>query len=169
MSEHEIPIRSFGVVFDIERRIHKIDRFRIPLPYGLPLRSLGYAVGAVVIVISAGRLPLLGAIVGALPAPLRLVRLPWAVAYALTSVRIDGRVAHVFGLSVLRYAVSPRCVAGCAPVRRGAVCLGDATFAPDEHTALLRPGRVTGPARLHVRSENPRPISLRAGEHVDVR
>jgi hypothetical protein len=169
MPDHGMTIRSFGVVFDIERRIHKIDRFRIPLPYGLPLRSLGYAVGAVLIIISAGHVPLLGAIVGALPAPLRFVAVPCAMAYALTSVRIDGRVAHVFGVSVVRYAVSPRCVARCAPVRRGAVRLGDATFAPDEHTALLRPGRVTGPARLHVRSENPRPISLQPGEHVVVR
>ena len=27
----------------LERRIHKVDRIRLPLPYGLPLRSIAYA------------------------------------------------------------------------------------------------------------------------------
>src|SRR3954451_9679817 len=91
MSEHEIPIRSFGVVFDLERRIHKIDRFRVPLPYGLPLRSLGYAILALSIVLVASGVPLIGKPIVGIPAPLRLVGLPVAAAYALTGLHIDGR------------------------------------------------------------------------------
>ncbi len=37
-----------GSCFDLERRLHKIDRWRVPLPYGLPLRSLGYFVAGTV-------------------------------------------------------------------------------------------------------------------------
>src|SRR3954469_11728457 len=97
MSEHEIPIRSFGVVFDLERRIHKIDRFRVPLPYGLPLRSLGYAIVALAIVLVASAVPLIGPPIAGIPAPLRLVGLPIVAAYALTGVQIDGRPPHVVG------------------------------------------------------------------------
>ena len=169
MPDHELTIRSFGVVFDIERRIHKIDRFRIPLPYGLPLRSLGYAVAALLVVLAADGLPLLGGVIGALPAPLRLVGVPCAIAYGLTSLRVDGRVAHVFALSVLRYAASPRRVAGCSSTRIGTVRLGDATFAPDEHAARVRPGRVNGPARVYLQGGASRPpLQIGAGERVVV-
>src|SRR3954469_1524310 len=103
MSEHEIPIRSFGVVFDLERRIHKIDRFRVPLPYGLPLRSLGYAIVALVIVLVTSAVPLIGTLILGIPAPLRLVGLPIAAAYGLTGLQIDGRPPHVVGVTAVRY------------------------------------------------------------------
>jgi len=38
--QQTLQIRSFRVVFDLERRLHKIDRWRIPLPYGVPVRGL---------------------------------------------------------------------------------------------------------------------------------
>src|SRR3954447_14713235 len=105
MAEHDIAIRSFGVVFDLERRIHKIDRFRVPLPYGLPLRSLGYGLAAVIVVLVASRVPVLGRAIDALPAPLRLVGLPVLAAYALTGLQVDGRPAHVAATTVVRYVI----------------------------------------------------------------
>ena len=50
-------IRSYGVVFSLERRLHSIDRFRIPLPYGLPLRSVGYGALILAAVLAARSAP----------------------------------------------------------------------------------------------------------------
>lgn len=108
MADDSLQIRSFRVVFDLERRIHRIDRFKVPLPYGLPLRSLGYGLAALVAVLVVSGLPVFGEAIGALPAPLRFVLLPTAAAIALTRIRIDGRAAHAAGLAWLRFALAPR-------------------------------------------------------------
>lgn len=114
-------IRSFRVVFDLERRIHRIDRFRVPLPYGLPLRSVGYAVIALVAVLVAGRLPILGALLGGLPAPARYALVPVAVSYAFTQLRLDGRTAHAAAGAWLRFSLMPRAWCAFRPLpRRGA-------------------------------------------------
>src|SRR4051812_4152503 len=100
--ETEVQIRSFRVVFDLERRIHRIDKIRIPLPYGLPLRSVAYACTALATVVALAQLPLVGAVVGVLPAPIRFVALPGGVAYGLTQVRVDGRPAHTAAIALVR-------------------------------------------------------------------
>src|SRR5271156_3711073 len=125
------PVRSFHVVFSLERRLHRIDRFRIPLPYGLPLRRVGYAAALVVVVLAASRLPVLGLLLGRLPAPVRLLVIPLVGSVALTRVRIDGRPAGVVGLAAARHAVAPRLVAGWQPRRTGLVRIADVTVTPD--------------------------------------
>src|SRR4051794_17141022 len=166
MSEHEIPIRSFGVVFDLERRIHKIDRFRVPLPYGLPLRSLGYAIVALAIVLAASAMPVLGRPIVGIPAPLRLVGIPVATAYALTGLQIDGRPPHVAAATVARYVLGPRRIAAWLPANMRATRLDDIPFVADEHTSQLRPGRLRGPVQAVARGER---IRLTWGERVMLR
>src|SRR4051794_7388849 len=114
MDDGPLQIRSYRVVFDLERRIHRIDRFRVPLPYGLPLRSIGYAVAALLIVVAAERLPVLGDAVSALPAPVRLVLVPLATSFALTRIRLDGRSAHAALACWIRYVSLPRELVGFA-------------------------------------------------------
>lgn len=43
MADDKITLRSYRLAFELERRLHRIDRFRIPVPYGVPLAGLGYA------------------------------------------------------------------------------------------------------------------------------
>ena len=62
-----LQIRSFRVCFKLERRIHKIDRWRLPLPFGVPLRGIGYAAAAFVVLGMLAQLPVAGALLGALP------------------------------------------------------------------------------------------------------
>jgi hypothetical protein len=111
-----LQIRSFRVVFDLERRIHRIDQFRVPLPYGLPLRSLGYGVTALIGVLVLGRLPLVGGLLGLLPAPARYVLVPIGVSYALTQLRLDGRTAHAAVVAWLRYVTAPRALVAFRPL-----------------------------------------------------
>jgi hypothetical protein len=148
-----ISIRSFRVVFDLERRIHKIDRWRIPVPYGLPLRGIAYWAAAMLVTVVAGRLPLAGELVGVLPAPIRFAIVPVAVAYALVRVQIDGRPAHTALAAWMRFALSPRRVAGLRAVPRvGAVVrLGDIAVLPDQRGARYRPVVIEGPAAVLLR------------------
>src|SRR3954469_17286340 len=166
MSEHEIPIRSFGVVFDLERRIHKIDRFRVPLPYGLPLRSLGYAIVTLAIVLVASAVPVIGTPIVGIPAPLRLVGLPIAAAYALPGLQIDGRPPHVVGVTAVRYALGPRRLAAWSPPGAGLKRLDDIPVVCDEHTPQLRPGRLRGPVEAIVRGDR---VRLSRGERLTLR
>jgi hypothetical protein len=163
-----ILIRSYRVCFDLERRIHKIDRWRIPLPYGVPLSGLGYALGALLAVVVLSKLPVAGVFLSILHPALRYVVLPVAVAMALTRWSLDGRPAHAAGLAWLRLHLEPRRLAGfrAAPAP-DPVRLGEIPIAPDEGGAALRKGVVQGPCTLVLRypmQSRPRGRTLRVGQ-----
>jgi hypothetical protein len=149
--DHEIEVRSFHAVFDLERRIHKIDSWRIPLPYGLPLRSIGYALAALMVLLVAQRLPVVGLLVTELPTPLRYVVIPCAVAWTLTQVTVDGRPAHLALAGAASFLSGPRCVAACAPVKHGRVAIDDVVVFPDERSARVRRCVIQGPASVLMR------------------
>ena len=147
-------VRSFRVVFDLGlRRLFKVDRFRVPFPYGLPLRGVAYAAGTLLVLLLLQRPPLLGDAIGALPAPVRFLLLPGGIAYLLLQVEPDGRSAHAAAIAWARYRLMPKRVAGWRPAASvGArVVLGEVTFVPDERCAHYRPARVSGPARVLLR------------------
>jgi hypothetical protein len=45
------PIRSYQRIFKPERRIYQVEGHRLPVPGGVPLRWLGYAIGALLAVL----------------------------------------------------------------------------------------------------------------------
>jgi hypothetical protein len=147
-----IAIRSFRLCFKLDRRIHKIDRWRIPLPFGVPLRGVGYAVGLLVAVLMVRRVPLLGDLFGAMPVPLRFVVLPIGGAYLLNQWEFDGRSAHATAFAWSRMQLSPRRIAAFrrAP-RTGVVRLADVTLVSDEQSARMRPAVIEGPAEVVLR------------------
>lgn len=152
MSEATVTIRSFRLAFEVERRIHKIDRWRIPLPYGLPLRSLGYAIGALAVVLIASRLPLIGLVLGALPWPVRYLVVPGVAAQLLTQVQVDGRPAHEFLGALLRLRVEGRRTIALSSSRACARELLDAvTVAPDERGVDYRRAAVVGAGTVLLR------------------
>jgi len=144
-----IAVRGYQVCFRIERRVHKIDRWRIPVPYGIPLRAIGYAAAALVAVLILSGLPLIGELVGMFGPWMRLVVLPIAAAWTMHRWRIDGRSSPATAIAWLRWRLGRRRVSACrvAP-ERGPVTLGDVTVAPDERSARLRPAVVEGPAKV---------------------
>ena len=147
-------IRSFRVVFDLGlRRLFKVDRFRVPFPYGLPLRGVAYWAGALIALLVLARAPALGEVVRALPPPVRYLLLPGGLAYLLLQVAPDGRSAHAAALAWLRYRLTPRRIAAWRPADTVArqVVLADVTFVPDERCARYRPALVRGPARVLLR------------------
>jgi hypothetical protein len=108
---------------------------------------VAYAVIAFAAVVVFARLPIVGALVAAVPAPVRLAVLPAVIAYALTQLRPDGRPAHWFLLAWARQRLAPATVVALAPVhRRRAERLGDFVLAPDERDVRYRGGVIDGPA-----------------------
>ena len=151
MQDGSLPIASYRVVFDLERRIHRIDRFRVPLPYGLPLRSLAYALVALACILAIEHVPVVGRAPGLLPTPARLVLAPVAISYALTRLRLDGRSAHAAASCWLRYIAAPRHLVAFQPRRvRGVERLGDLAMAPNASGGAWRRGTVSGPAEVFV-------------------
>lgn len=159
MADQTLHIRSFRVVFELERRIHRIDRFRVPLPYGLPLKSIGYAIAALGAVLILGRLPLTGDVLSGLPAPARFVLLPVGVSYALSRLRLDGRSAYSAAVAWARYRSAPRTLAAFRPVASAReVALLDVTCV----TGSSAPGR--GRRRIwRRRPEEPLPLRTAGG------
>jgi hypothetical protein len=148
-----LSIRSFRLVFDLERRIHKIDRWRIPVPYGVPLRGIAYWAAALLVTIALGGLPLAGELTRVLPTPVRLVVLPLAVAYLFARVSIDGRPAHTALVAWARFRLSPSRFAGMRAVPRSAtvVRLADVPCIPDERSTRYRGAVIEGPATVLLR------------------
>jgi len=152
MDDGTIPIRSYRLCFELERRIHQIDRWRIPVPYGIPLRGIGYAAITLLLVLVAQGVPLVGMVVGALHPAVRLVLVPVGVAYGLCQLRVDGRPAHSAGLAWLRHRIAPRRLASFRAVGTlGPSMFGDVAVVADERSPYYRPGVVRGPARVTLR------------------
>src|SRR5258707_13509489 len=79
MAPDRLVIRSYRRVFEVDRRIYRVDRWALPVPGGVPLRAVGYFATTLLLVIFLGALPGTGELVGAISAPLRFVVIPLAV------------------------------------------------------------------------------------------
>jgi hypothetical protein len=106
-----IEIRSYRRVFELERRIYRIDRLRLN-PGGVPVRGVVYFLALVGISMLAGALPLTTLIAHALPWYLRALILPALCAGLLAVIRIEGRPFHTAARALLGYRVSARRLAG---------------------------------------------------------
>src|SRR6476646_3477585 len=105
--DESLTLRSYRLAFEVERRLHRIDRFRIPVPYGIPLRGLAYAAGALIAVLWCREIPLIGQAVSMVPWPARFLVAPAAAAVALCRLDYDGRPAHEAALARIASAISP--------------------------------------------------------------
>src|SRR5512132_1486019 len=144
-------IRSYRRVFEVDRRIYRVDRWALPVPGGVPLRAVGYFVAALLAVIVAGALPAVGELVAGVSAPLRFVVAPLAVAVLGTQAAPDGRTAHRFAWDWLRLRVRARrrCGGRMVPLEGEPVAWhGELALGRDADSAQLRRGRVHGPVRL---------------------
>jgi hypothetical protein len=173
MSDNTLTLRSYRLAFEVERRLHRIDRFRIPVPYGIPLVALGYWAVVMVAFLLAGTLPVTGSVLAALPWPVRLILLPGLVTRALCHQRADGRPAHEAIAAYVAFLAAPKHLVGLAPVAwDDPVLLGQVAVAPDEHAELCPRGVVRGPcvvvlrrpARLEVRGRGATLTPLEGGD-----
>jgi len=165
-------IRSFRTVFDLERRIYRIDRLRLN-PTGVPLRGIIYFLALAACSLLLGRLPLIGAIARTAPWYLREVALPAALAALFTLIAIEGRPFHLAALALLRFALGPRELSGLRPRRAGdrELLLSELVFLADGSDARARRLRYRGPGRVRIRARRPgrgRVVELERGARLEV-
>jgi TcpE family len=147
----QLIVRSYRRVFEVDRRIYRVDRWVLPVPGGVPLRGVAYFVAALLAAVLAARLPVIGGLVGELAAPLRYVVMPFGVALLGTQVAPDGRVAHRFAWGWLcwRLRSRRRSSGRTVPLEAEPVAWhGVVATAWDESATALHRGRVHGPAMV---------------------
>jgi hypothetical protein len=169
-----MEIRSYRAVFDLERRIYRIDRLRLN-PAGVPVRGIVYFLALLAGVGVCARVPPLTVPAGALPWYLLYLALPGASAALLSVIAIDGRPAHLAAQALLRQRIAPRRSVGLRARRAGwGVTESRSCWRPEEilllpdgSDARLRRLRYTGPGAVlvyvaHERVELPAPAGGRS-------
>jgi hypothetical protein len=154
MSTQRVPIRSYRGIFSVDRRIYRIERWRLPVPGGVPLRALVYFMGALAAVLLLRRLPVIGELVAVVHPAYVYVIFPTALAVFGTRVVPDGRAPHRFARDWLAFHLrSHRRSAGRAVALEGErVGTGSALpIRPDRHGLDLRRARLSGPGALSFR------------------
>jgi hypothetical protein len=111
-----LEIRSFRTVFDLERRIYRIDRLRLH-PGGIPLRGVVYFAALALAAVIASGLPVVGWVLSAAPWYVRDVAVPGASSAVLAMVRVEGRPFHLAARALLRHAVGARHLSHLRPAQ----------------------------------------------------
>ena len=152
-----IEIRSYRAVFDLERRIYRVDQLRLN-PGGIPVRGVVYFLAILTATLIAGGLPLVGEVVGALPWYLRDLALPVASATVLSVIRIEGRPFHQAAYALLRSSVEPRWLSGVEPCGAPGECWRpeEILMLPDGSDGEMRRLRYTGPGAVLVTTAHER-------------
>ena len=161
-------------MFDLERRIYRVDRLRLN-PGGIPVRGVVYFLAILLATLIAGGLPLVGAVVGALPWYLRDLALPVASATVLSVIRIEGRPFHLAAHALLRYRAGPRRLAGVRPCEAPGARWRpeEILLLPDGSDGGMRRLRYTGPGAVLVTTAHERveresgPRSVRPERRAD--
>jgi hypothetical protein len=151
-----MDVRSYRRVFDLERRIYRVDRLRLN-PSGVPVRGIVYFLVLVAMSLAVARLPLLALVANALPWYLRDVALPGGCAALLTLIRIEGRPFHLAAQALLRHRAGWRrlsCLRPCGPSScafPGARWVPERiVLLPDGSEGRMRRLRYTGPGAVLV-------------------
>jgi hypothetical protein len=152
-----MEIRSYRRVFDLERRIYRVDRLRLN-PGGVPVRGVVYFLVILVATLIAGRLPLLASVSRLLPWYLRDLALPAGSAAILTMIRVEGRPFHTAAYALGRYRTGHRWLAGVRPCPAVGMRWHpeEIIFLPDGSDGRMRRLSYTGPGAVLVAVEHER-------------
>jgi hypothetical protein len=158
-----MEIRSYRRVFDLERRIYRIDRLRLN-PSGVPVRGVVYFLAILLTALIARRLPLLEIVARLPPWYLGDLAIPAASAALLTMIRVEGRPFHLAALALARYGTGPRRLAGACRSTdpAGRWYPDEIVLLPDGSDGRMRRLRYTGPGAVRVGLQHER--SDRASE-----
>jgi hypothetical protein len=158
-----IEIRSYRRVFELERRIYRVDRLRLN-PGGVPIRGVVYFLALLVASMVAAALPVLGEPLRVLPWYLRALLLPGLLAGLLALIRVEGRPFHLTARSMIAFVLSARGVVGLlAGATVGKPWLPpDIVLLPDGSDARLRRLSYTGPGAALVATRHERIVNPQA-------
>lgn len=146
-----MEIRSFRAVFDLERRVYRVDTVRLN-PAGIPLRGILYAAALVPAFVIAGRMPPASWILGLFPWYVVDLGLPIVGAAVATIVKVDGRPFHHAARALAIHCVTPRWRRGLAraPAPGARWRPPPITLIPDGSDCRFRRLRYRGPGAVQV-------------------
>ena len=151
-----MDVRSYRRVFDLERRIYRVDRLRLN-PAGIPVRGIVYFLVILGLALLTARLPLLALVANELPWYLRDVALPAGCAALLTVIRIEGRPFHLAAQALFRHRAGSRRLSGLRPRGPSSCAFPGARWLPEQIVMLpdgsegrMRRLRYTGPGAVLV-------------------
>ena len=147
-----IDIRSYRSVFELERRIYRVDRAAVESERRTAAGAV-YALTLLLAALVAAALPLAGTLARVLPWYVRDLALPVGGAALLTVIRVDGRPFHLAAWALAGYVLGPSRIRGSDP----AAPMPAAQWRPQEMVVLadgsetkLRQMLCTGPAQVRV-------------------
>lgn len=170
-----MDVRSYRRVFELERRIYRVDRVRLN-PNGVPVRGVVYFLALAALATIGTRLPVAATVASLLPWYARDLAGPAALAALLAVVRVDGRPFHLAAQALAGYGLRPRRCAGLRRrVRERRWTPAPIVLIPDGSDARLRPFRYTGPGALRIavahelRAPGGALVRVRLRAHVSLR
>jgi hypothetical protein len=154
-----IEIRSYRRVFDLERRIYRLDRIRLN-PGGVPVRGVIYFLAAIAMALAVRHLPLLRVAANAVPWYLRDLILPAASAALLSVISVEGRPFHLAAHAIARYALAARWLSSLQPCPAPGElwCPGAILFLPDGSESRMRHMLYTGPGAVLISMRHERAV-----------
>jgi hypothetical protein len=102
-----LEIRSYRTVFELERRLYRIDRLRLP-PGGIPMRGALYCLGLVLLAVVLSGLPVVATVADIVPWYVRDLAAPIALAALLALLRMEGRPFHLAARTLIGQRLGPR-------------------------------------------------------------
>jgi hypothetical protein len=170
-----MEIRSYRRVFDLERRIYRVDRVRLN-PGGIPVRGVVYFLAILAASLVSAHLPVLAIVARATPWYLRDLAFPGLGAALLTIIRVEGRPFHLAARAIVRFRADPRggtALRHCRPSGGGGSARSwrpqPILMLPDGSDARMRRLRFTGPGALLVRAAHEREVSTGALARLGLR
>jgi hypothetical protein len=170
-----MEIRSYRRVFDLERRIYRVDRVRLN-PGGIPVRGVVYFLAILAGSLVSAHLPVLAIVARATPWYLRDLAFPGLGAALLTIIRVEGRPFHLAARAIVRFRADHR---GGTALRHRRPSGGGGSarswrperilMLPDGSDARMRRLRFTGPGALLVRAAHEREVSTGALARLGLR
>lgn len=144
---HRTVVRSYALVFKIERKLFRIDRWRLPLPGGVEVRAILYGVSILLGMLIASRLPGIGLLLGLLPAPLHWGLIPGGLTFVLLKLQIEGRAPHRVLASLISWYFSEHLITagGKADRPRIDAPIDTIWIVPDWRAPRYRTAEITGP------------------------
>ncbi|MCW3027422.1 MAG: hypothetical protein JWN81_633 [Solirubrobacterales bacterium] len=154
-----MEIRSYRRVFDLERRIYRVDRLRLN-PGGLPVRGVVYFLVAIAMALALRHVPLLRVPANAVPWYLRDLILPGASAALLSVISVEGRPFHLAAHAIARYALGARWLSSLqrCPAPGELWCPGAILCLPDGSDSRMRHVRYTGPGAVLISLRHERAV-----------
>jgi hypothetical protein len=149
-SDRHVVIRSYALVFRMQRKLFKVDRWRLPLPGGLELRAIVYAILVLLGDLIVSRLVLIGPLTDELPAPLHWAILPGIAVFVLVKLEVEGRPPHRVIASLLGWWFKPKHFIGLRPALPPGIRapIQNVSIMPDWRGSRYRPAAVHGPTTV---------------------